>query len=90
MEVIKILKKNPQKPGKKLPGGDSNPRHSNVKPPRVLRLGGAGSILLWGEDFFSVLEGFFKFLITSIEFYDFLMRFHLFSSNFSMIFEFIL
>jgi len=38
-----------------------------------------------GSGFFSVLEGFFEFLIPSTEFYDFLIHFHIFSLNFSII-----
>ena len=63
MIVIKILKKPSKTRKKSLRKGLKR----NTVPSVVFGWGGF-DYLLWGEDFFSVLEGFFEFLITSTEF----------------------
>ena len=83
MEVIKNSKKPFKTEKNPLPGEESNPRHPNATLDPVSRLSGADSNLLRG-DFFLVFEGFFKILITFIEFYDF---FNAFSSFFAKFFD---
>jgi len=77
---LKVWKK-PSKTENPLPREESNPRHPNATLDAVSRLSGTGSNLLWG-DFFLVFEGFFKILITFIQFYYFLNVYTPFSTKF--------
>ena len=67
MKVIKNSKKPSKTEKNPLPWEESNPPHSNTTLDVVSRLSGAGFNPLQG-DFFLVFEGFFKILITFIEF----------------------
>ena len=70
VEVIKNSKKPSKTEKNLLPREESNPHHPNATLDTVSLSSGAGSNSLRG-DFFLVFEGFFKILITFIEFYYF-------------------
>ena len=80
MEVIKYSKKPSKTEKTPLPREESNPRHPNATLDTVSLSSGAGSNPLRGY-FFLVFEGFFKILITFIEFYYFLNVYTLFSAK---------